>query len=65
MKHQKTTDRWDLYAFTDGWPFAVYLVDLQSHENPCEQTKLRMGAEELRDLVYCGERLLAMLDDKA
>ena len=60
----KSAGRWSVEAFTDGYPTSIVLSDLASDPNPCEQTKLRLRPEDLRDLIYCGERILALIEAK-
>jgi hypothetical protein len=59
---EKSAGRWAVRAFTDGWPIAVRIIDIQSDINPCERIELRGTLEEMRDLAFALERAITLAD---
>ena len=64
MKIEKQVGRWSVEAFTDGFPASVVVEDTLSDDNPCERVRLQMTPEELRDLIYCCQRVLGRIPER-
>lgn len=62
MRLAKQAGRWKVEAWTEGYPFHVTITDTESDNNPCKQVSLRVQLEEARDLQFCLDRVVAILE---